>query len=107
MLKSQFKKFVRVPYGMSVHGKEEINAVIKTLNFSTQMSTNVINFENKVSKLFSKKYSVMVNSGSSALMLAFEILDFPKNSEIITPVLTFATTVSYAIKSNLKRASVA
>lgn len=102
MLKSQFKKFVRVPYGMSVHGKEEINAVIKTLNFSTQMSTNVINFENKVSKLFSKKYSVMVNSGSSALMLAFEILDFPKNSEIITPVLTFATTVSYAIKSNLK-----
>ena len=43
----------------------------------------------------------MVNSGSSALLLAMEVLNFPKNSEIITPALTFSTTVSYIVKNNL------
>ena len=30
----------------------------------------------------------MVNSGSSALMLAMEVLNLPKGSEVITPALT-------------------
>ena len=42
----------------------------------------------------------MANSGSSALLLAFEALQFPKNSEVITPILTFSTSV-YIIKNNL------
>jgi len=36
----------------------------------------------------------MVNSGSSALMLAIRLLDLPKGSEIITPTLTFGTDIS-------------
>ena len=96
------KSKIRVPYGLSVHGKEEIDAVTKVLKKSTQMGFNVRNFENKVSKLFNKKYGLMVNSGSSALMLAMEVLNFPKGSEIITPALTFSTTVTYIIKNNLK-----
>ena len=95
-------KFTRVPYGLSVHGSKEINAVIKVLKTSTQMGLNVRSFENKVSKLFSKKYGLMVNSGSSALLLAIESLNLPKGSEVITPALTFSTTVSYLIKNNLK-----
>ena len=43
----------------------------------------------------------MVNSGSSAILLAMEVLNLPKNSEIITPTLTFSSTVSYIIKNNL------
>lgn len=92
----------RVPYGLSVHGEQEIKAVVKVLKSSTQMGLNVRTFENKVSKLFSKKYGLMVNSGSSALMLAIESLDLPKGSEVITPALTFSTTVSYLIKNKLK-----
>ncbi len=92
---------IRVPYGQSVHGNDEIKAVTKVLKNSTQMGKNVQQFEKKISKLFSKKYGLMVNSGSSAILLAMEVLNLPKNSEIITPTLTFSSTVSYIIKNNL------
>ena len=95
------KKYLRVPYGQSVHGKEEINAVINTLKNSTQMGKNVYEFERKVAKLFDKKYGLMVNSGSSALLLAMESLALPKGGEVITPALTFSTTVSYIVKNGL------
>ena len=97
----KIKSKLKVPYGLSVHGKDEINAVVKVLKNSTQMGKNVKLFEKKVSKIFYKKYGLMVNSGSSALMLAMEVLNFPKKSEIITPALTFGTTVSYIVKNNL------
>ena len=93
-------KNIRVPYGLSVHGNEEIKAVTKVLKSSTQMGKNVSTFEKKISKLFAKKYGLMVNSGSSALLLAMETLDFPPGSEIITPALTFSTTVGYIVRNN-------
>ena len=34
------------------------------------------------------------------LLLAMETLDFPPGSEIITPVLTFSTTVGYIVRNN-------
>ncbi len=92
-------KNIRVPYGLSVHGKEEIRAVTNVLKSSTQMGKNVSTFEKKISKLFQKKYGLMVNSGSSALLLAMETLDFPEGSEIITPALTFSTTVGYIVRN--------
>jgi CDP-4-dehydro-6-deoxyglucose reductase, E1 len=94
-------KYLRVPYGLSVHGKEEIEAVVNVLKHSTQMSKNVFSFEKKIAKLFNKKYGLMVNSGSSAIMLAMEALNLPEGSEVITPALTFSTTVSYIVKNKL------
>ncbi len=93
-------KNIRVPYGLSVHGNEEIKAVTQVLKSSTQMGKNVSAFEKKISKLFDKKYGLMVNSGSSALLLAMETLDFPPGSEVITPALTFSTTVGYIVRNN-------
>ena len=93
-------KYQRVPYGLSVHGKDEIQAVTRVLNSTTQMGKNVSTFEKKIAKLFNKKYGLMVNSGSSALMLAMETLGIPKGSEIITPALTFSTTVGYIVRNN-------
>ena len=95
------KKYLRVPYGLSVHGNEEIKAVVKVLKSSTQMGKNVLLFEKKIAKLFNKKYGLMVNSGSSAIMLAMEALNLPEGSEVITPALTFSTTVSYIVKNKL------
>ena len=40
--------------------------------------------------------------GSSALILALKVLNFKKDSEIITPCLNFGTAVSSIILSNLK-----
>ena len=65
------------------------------------MGRNVALLEKKVAKMFNKKFGLMVNSGSSSIMLAMEILNFPKGSEIITPALTFGTTVSYMVKNHL------
>ena len=44
----------------------------------------------------------MVNSGSSALILAFNVMNFKKGSEIITPCLNFGTAISSIMLSNLK-----
>ena len=93
--------FLRVTYGGTVHGKDEINAVKQVLNTSTQMGKNIFLFEDKIASLFDKKYGVMTNSGSSALYLAIESLQIPKNSEIITPALTFSTTVACLVKNDL------
>ncbi|MDC0029839.1 DegT/DnrJ/EryC1/StrS family aminotransferase [Pseudomonadota bacterium] len=93
---------LRVPYGLSVHGEEEIEAVVEVLRTTTQMSKNVSSFEGKISELFSMDYGVMVNSGSSALYVLIESLNLPKGSEVITPALTFATTVGCLVKNDLK-----
>ena len=94
-------KITRIPYGLNVYNNEEINAVLKTLKNSTQMGKAVNVFENKISKLFSKKYGLMVNSGSSALLLALKAVNFKKGSEIIVPCLNFGTAISSITLSNL------
>ena len=94
-------KNIRVPYAMTVHGKDEIDAVVNVLETSTQMGEKTREFENLVASKFGHKYGIGVNSGSSALFLAMEILNLPKYSEVITPSLTFATTVGCIIKNNL------
>lgn len=90
-----------VPYGKAVYGEEEIAAVVAAMRNSTQMGKHVYEFEDKVAKLFNKKHGVMVNSGSSANYLAVEIADLPKGSEVITPILTFSTTVAPLVKNGL------
>ena len=55
---------------------------------------SVKELEKRISKLFGKKYGLMVNSGSSANLLGLAAFNFKKGSEIITPTLTFSTTIS-------------
>ncbi len=100
MNKNQVKN-IRVPYGLSVHGKEEINAVVKVLKGNTALGDKTKEFESKIAKMFGKKYGVMVNSGSSANLLALELLNLPKGSEVITPILTFSTTVAPMVQKGL------
>jgi len=95
------ENFIRVPYGSTVHGQDEIDAVVNVLKTTTQMSKHVAEFESKISALFNKDHGIMVNSGSSALYLTIEAMDLPKGSEVITPALTFATTVGCLVKNGL------
>ena len=92
----------KISYGKNVYNHKEINAVLKTLKNSTQMGESVNNFENRIKKLFYKKYGLMVNSGSSALILALKIMNFAKGSEVITPCLNFGTAVSSIMLNDLK-----
>ncbi len=92
---------MRVNYGQSVHGDDEIAAVTDVLRGSTQMGKHVQQMEAGVAKLFDKRFGIMVNSGSSANYLAIELLDLPNGSEVITPALTFATTIAPIIRAGL------
>lgn len=93
---------IRVPYALSAHGKEESKAVARVIDeHRTNLGKEVRTFEARVAGLFGKKFGVMVNSGSSANLLAFEVLNLPQGSEVITPVLTFNTTVAPIIQKGL------
>ena len=95
-------KLHKVPYALSVFGKEEIaavNEVLKTPMIAPREKT--FEFEGKISKLFEKKYGVMMSSCSSANLLAFELLKLPPGSEVITPAVTFGTTLSPIFQKNL------
>ncbi len=92
---------MRVNYGQTVHGEEEIAAVLEVLRTSTQMGPKVREMQERVSALFAKEHGIMVNSGSSANYLAIELLDLPAGSEVITPALTFATTVAPIVRAGL------
>ena len=85
---------MKIYYGKAVYDKKEISSVMNTLKISTQMGKSVANFEKKIGKKFSKKHSLMVNSGSSALILALNVLELKKGSEIINPCLNLGTAVS-------------
>lgn len=85
---------MKISYGKNVYGKEEINAVVNQLKKTTQMGPSVVKFENSIAKYFSKKYGLMVNSGSSAIMLAIKVLGLKKGDEVITPCLNFGTAIS-------------
>ena len=95
------EQFPRVPYGSTVHGEEEIKAIVEVLRSSTQMGSKVSQFEEKISKLFVKDFGLMTNSGTSALYIAIESLGLKEDSEVITPALTFATTVASLVKNGL------
>ena len=90
-----------ISYAKTVYGQEEIDAVVKCLNESTQMGNYSRKFENKIAKLFDKKECLYVNSGSSALFIGIESFDFPDGAEVITPALTFGTSIGCLIKNNL------
>lgn len=92
---------LRVPYGLSVHGEDEIQAVVEVLRGNTALGPKTEEFEQKIAKLFGKQFGVMVNSGSSANLLALEVLNLPSGSEVITPLLTFATTVAPKVQKGL------
>ncbi|MDO8482549.1 MAG: DegT/DnrJ/EryC1/StrS family aminotransferase [bacterium] len=99
---TQSKK-IRVPYLLTVYGKEEVKAVNEVLKDPTKIASGprVRDFEQKIAKMFGKKFGIMVNSGSSANLLAVDVLDLPRGSEVITPILTFATTVAPLVQRGL------
>ena len=94
-------EYEQISYAKTVYGDEEIDAVVKCLGESTQMGNYSRQFESKIATLFEKKHCLYVNSGSSALFIGVEAFDFPSGSEVITPALTFSTSVGCLIKNQL------
>jgi len=95
---------MRVLYAEAVYGQEEIDAVVEVLENSAHAlmaGPRVAEFEDSVATLFGKTHGVMVNSGSSANTIAVASLGLEPGSEVITPALTFATTVAPIVQAGL------
>ncbi len=87
----------KIEYGGAMIDQKEIDAVVKVMQTGMAVGENVRSFEKRCAELMGHKYGVMVNSGSSALMLAMHLINLPKGSEVLTPVLTFSTDVASII----------
>lgn len=83
-----------VRYGGAMIDQKEIDAVVNVMKTGMSVGEQVQTFESRCARLLGKEYGVMVNSGSSALLIAVRLLDLPPGSEIITPTLTFGTDIS-------------
>jgi len=88
------------PLNHNSWGNEELRAIKKTLDSGiyTYRGKYVKEFEKKLSKIFKTKYAIMVNSGSSANLVAIASLFYKKNKplkrgdEVIVPALAWSTT---------------
>ncbi|HEX3946605.1 MAG TPA: DegT/DnrJ/EryC1/StrS family aminotransferase, partial [Acidimicrobiales bacterium] len=86
------------------HGEEEIAAVVDVLRGGPQamrIGPKVTEMERRVAQLFGKQQGLMCNSGSSAILLAFALLDLKPGSQVITSPLTFSTDVSALVHAGL------
>ena len=86
---------IRVPYALNFYDQAEIDAVMRVLNSGSTMAGNEVGtLEDNIASSFGHKFGVMCNSGSSALTLALGAFNLSNGAEVITPALTFATTVA-------------
>jgi len=100
----------KIPLAVPSYNHEEvIESIDSLLSTMVTMGNKVKQFEKKFAEYIGTKYAIMVNSGSSANLLALAILTNPSFSqklslgdEVITPSLTWATTVYPMINNGLK-----
>ena len=84
--------------------REDLDAVIEHLKQEDPILTNgpkVREFEEQWSKWLGVKYSIFVNSGSSANLLTMASLKikFPEGGEVIVPPLTWVSDISSVIQN--------
>jgi CDP-6-deoxy-D-xylo-4-hexulose-3-dehydrase len=98
------KQIWYAPNQFESYGEEEIEAVNTCLREGWLAGNGkyTTEFENQVSSYFGKKFGLLVNSGSSACLLALAALDLPKGAEVFTPACTFSTTVAPIVQLGLK-----
>lgn len=94
----------RIDYAGSVHDDEEIEAVVSVLRggpTAMRIGKHVKEMERQVAALFAKNRGIMVNSGSSALYLAVELLEPQPGDEIVTASVTFSTDIAPMVRSGV------
>jgi len=99
-----------VPVTGKVFGREELSAAVEaSLDFWLTSGPYTEKFESRFAKTVGMRHAFMVNSGSSANLLALSALTSPKLSdralkpgdEVITVAAGFPTTVTPILQNNL------
>lgn len=84
------------------HDEREIKAVLEVLESGLlDLGPRVEEFERRGAALLAKKHGTMVNSGTSALWLAVDLLDCKPGDEVITSPLTFSSDVAPLVRSQI------
>ena len=105
--KEAFKEGDRIPYASRVYNEDEmVNLVDSALEFWLTSVRYTDEFEAELARYLGVRYCSLVNSGSSANLLAFMALTSPllgerricRGDEIITVAAGFPTTVTPAIQ---------
>ena len=99
---------MRIPINIPHLGKEEITEVISVLKANSLTSAaknggkNVQEIEKLASKFLNSKYTVAVNSGTSALQAALYSLDIGYGDEVLLPSFTFVATANAVMSTGAK-----
>lgn len=105
--KKTFEQGQRIPYASRVYDNSEmVNLVDSSLEFWLTSGRYTDEFEEKLAKYLDIKYCALVNSGSSANLIAFMALTSPllgdrridRGDEVITVAAGFPTTVTPMIQ---------
>ena len=105
--KKEYEPGDRIPYASRVYdAKEMVNLVDSALEFWLTSGRYTEEFEEKFARYLGVRYCSLVNSGSSANLLAFMALTSPllgerqikRGDEIITVAAGFPTTVTPMIQ---------
>jgi len=98
-----------IQYSGPTWDNEEMEAAIFALLRGRWLSAgeNILAFETAFSEIVKEKHSVMCNSGSSANLLMFAALKSKQtfgfeNIEVITPAVSFPTTVAPIVQSGFR-----
>jgi len=93
----------RITESGPVHDEREIEAVLKVLREDglEDLGKNAEEFERRGAALLAKQLGVMVNSGTSALWLAVDLLGCEPGDEVITSPLTFSSDVAPLVRSGI------
>jgi len=92
-----------IPYGHQTIDEQDRVSVDNVLK-SNWLTTGpkVPEFESEIEKYIGCRHAVVVNSGTSALDIAVQTLNLPKESEVITTPFTFAATNNALLYHDLK-----
>ncbi|MDD2384201.1 MAG: UDP-4-amino-4,6-dideoxy-N-acetyl-beta-L-altrosamine transaminase [Sulfurospirillaceae bacterium] len=92
-----------IPYSRQSIDQSDIDAVVETLkgDFLTG-GQKVSDFEKALARYLGVKHVCVMNSATSALHVAYQIIGLQKDDEVITTPLTFAATSNTAIQCGAK-----
>lgn len=90
-----------IPYSTQYIQDDDIDSVVNALSndFITQ-GTLVETFENEIAKYIGVKFAIVFNSATSALNIAYKILDL-KGNDFLTTALTFCATSNMMIENGV------
>ncbi len=94
---------MELPKSGAIGDEREIEAVVAVMrdNPLLEIGEATETLERRTAEYLSKKHGMMVNSGSSALRIAIDLLHLERGDEIITSPLCFSTDIAPMVQSGI------